>query len=284
MKSKNHHFIDNQCAVITGANSGLGLAFTKKCLREGLNVLAVDLFNDQIFPIQQESTYSGKILFLRGDVSVEQTFIDILETLNNHHLRGEVWLNGVGVAKASPLNFDDRHLHLKHFHINYQGVYWGTHYALKHLQMPQRGHIINVSSMNGIIPAPLLTSYSASKHAIIGLTRSLQLELEQQQKFGLHLMLVLPGFFKTPLVENQNVPLPEWIKEHLSSAEDVCEEIWQGILKHKPVLYPARGAQIMSILNHSIPFFPEISTRFLLGKTWSEKLGLKKIHLYETHR
>ena len=175
--------------LITGASRGIGLATATLLTQQGYTV-----FGTSRQP--QADTLNGFTLLpldVRDEDSVRRCVqmviaqaghIDVLINNAGHSLSG-------AVEEASAE--DARQL----FETNFFGVIRMTNTVLPHMRQATSGHIINISSLAGIIGVPYLGMYAASKHALEGYSASLRYELRQ---FGIHVSLIEPGDIQTGIV------------------------------------------------------------------------------------
>ncbi|RDK02181.1 SDR family NAD(P)-dependent oxidoreductase [Paraburkholderia lacunae] len=182
-----------QHAVVTGGGSGIGAAVAEALLRGGARVTLMGR-NAQRLDTQREKLAAlGEVACISVDVtredSVEKAFaqagaIDIL-------------VNNAGQAQAAPFTHTDMALWQRMLDVNLTGVFLGTRAALPGMLERGHGRIVNVASTAGQIGYAYVAAYCAAKHGVIGLTRSLALEVATK---GVTVNAVCPGYTETELL------------------------------------------------------------------------------------
>lgn len=178
--------------VITGASSGFGRMLANKLHREEFNVIGTS---------RQPDKYAATLPFklLQLDLEDAMSVTTFAEAVFSHTRQVDVLINNAGymvtgIAEETP---DD--VARRQFEANFWGTVRVTNALLPHFRQQNKGQIITVSSIVGLIGPPNLSYYSASKHAVEGFFKSLRFEVEQ---FNISVSMVEPVWFKTSLGEN----------------------------------------------------------------------------------
>src|SRR5262245_36660619 len=187
-------------ALVTGGGRGLGRAIARALATEGLAVAVGARSRDQIDDAAAELRASGRaVLAVPLDVtdgaSVAAAVADVTAGLGPI----DVLVNNAGIAESAPfaratLEHWDRHLR-----VNATGPYLVTRAVLAGMLERGWGRVVNVASMAGLHGAPYVAAYTASKHALIGLTRALAAEVAGR---GVTINAICPGFAATDIVWN----------------------------------------------------------------------------------
>jgi short-subunit dehydrogenase len=128
-----------------------------------------------------------------------------------------------------------------------------------------------------VIAAPFMSAYVASKHAVTGFTRSLQLEHEQSQN-PIRIILVSPGFVKTDILNsNKEFKLPDWMSMVTEPTEKVAQEIVRGIERGESEIVATLHGKVINQILRVLPRTLPRATKLLVAKNWKQLLGLEPI-------
>lgn len=179
----------SQVVVVTGVSSGIGRATADRFAKRGCQVFGT------VRSISKAKPIPGVLLVemdIRDDVSVEEG----IQTIIAHARRIDVLVNSAGVTLLGAAEETSITEAQSLFDTNLFGVLRVIKAVLPHMREQRSGRIVNVSSVLGFLPAPYMALYSASKHAVEGLSETLDHEVRQ---FGIRVALVEPSFTKTNL-------------------------------------------------------------------------------------
>lgn len=185
-------------AVVTGGGQGLGKAIAARLAEAGANVLIGDVEGDRASSAAADLNASkpGRVLGVRMDVADTSSIIAAVELATKEFGGIDIWVNNAGIFPSTELLQMTDELWDKVFAINARGVFAGSREAVRAMADAGRGGvIINVASraaISGI--APGLAAYVGSKHAVLGITRQMALELAPR---GIRVLAVAPGFVVT---------------------------------------------------------------------------------------
>jgi NAD(P)-dependent dehydrogenase (short-subunit alcohol dehydrogenase family) len=205
---------DGKVALVTGAGAGMGLATAKAFAEAGATVALSDIYENSVRSAAEELTAAGhKAIALRCDVADETDVKAIVEQTVSTFGRLDAAYNNAGVqspavemADASGEEFD------RVTGINLRGVWNCMKYELRQMREQGSGAIVNCSSIGGLIGLPGRATYHATKHGVIGLTKSAALEYAAK---GIRINAVCPGTINTPMVEKMLANEPDAMKEIL---------------------------------------------------------------------
>ena len=188
-------------AVVTGAASGIGLGVTERFLGEGMKVVVADVEQESLDrQVKRLSEAGGDVLGVVCDVRQPEAVSRLAEQTLSHYGGVHVVMNNAGVAPAGPMletqPADWRWI----VEVNLLGVAYGVTTFGPILRDAGEGHIINTASEAGLVTSAVLGMYSATKHAVVGLTESLYRELEGT---GVGVHCLCPNLVKTKIFESE---------------------------------------------------------------------------------
>jgi NAD(P)-dependent dehydrogenase (short-subunit alcohol dehydrogenase family) len=178
--------------VVTGVSSGIGRATAEKFARRGCRVFGTVRSIAKAVPISGVELVEMDV---RDDASVQAAIQAVIERTG----RIDVLVNNAGTSLIGAVEETSTAEALSLFDTNVFSILRTTQSVLPHMRAQRGGRIVNVSSVLGFLPAPYMGLYSASKHAVEGLTETLDHEVRQ---FGIRATLVEPSFTRTNLDVN----------------------------------------------------------------------------------
>jgi NAD(P)-dependent dehydrogenase (short-subunit alcohol dehydrogenase family) len=189
-------------AAITGAGSGIGRALANALAQRGANLALSD--NDDVGLAQTVAQCEGfgvKVTSEYLDVADRDAVYAWAEHVVTYHGRVNLIINNAGVALGATvesMSYEDFEWLMN---INFWGVVYGTKAFLPHLKQSGEGHIVNLSSVFGLISVPSQSAYNAAKFAVRGFTDTLRMELEIEGA-AVSVTTIHPGGIKTNIVRN----------------------------------------------------------------------------------
>jgi NAD(P)-dependent dehydrogenase (short-subunit alcohol dehydrogenase family) len=201
-------------ALITGAGAGMGLATAKAFAEAGASVALADQNEESVVTAAKALVAAGhKALAIRCNVADERQVAAMVERTVSTFGRLDAASNNAGVqspvaetADASGDEFD------RVTAINLRGVWSFMKYELRHMREQGSGAIVNTSSLGGIVGIAGRAAYHASKHGVLGMTKSAALEYAAR---GIRINAVCPGIIETPMVKHMLEQEPGAMKEHM---------------------------------------------------------------------
>lgn len=230
----------DRVAVITGAGSGIGQALAQMLAQRGCHLALVDVNQSGLEQTRSQVEDSGAGVNLslhQADVSDKERMMALPQEVLAEHGRVHLLVNnaGVGVYKnVADQSIEDMEWIIG---INLWGVIYGCKFFLPHLLEQEEAHIVNVSSMLGLIGLPSQGSYSATKFAVRGFSEALWRELKQTP---VKVSIVHPGAVKTNILntarygdEETEQKLKKIMDRFAPEADKAAKKILKGIQKEK---------------------------------------------------
>ena len=184
-------------ALITGAGTGIGEAISRQLHREGH---AVTLVGRRSEPLEALSQALGKQSFaVTGDVTDRGQIESAFKAATAQFGDVEILVNCAGMAPTAPFHRADFADWQRTMDVNVNGVFHCTQLALESMLENNWGRVVNIASVASLRGFPYVSGYCASKHAVLGMTRALALEVATQ---GITVNAVCPGYVDTDIVRN----------------------------------------------------------------------------------
>lgn len=193
--------LKDKVAVITGAASGIGKATAKLFADEGAKVVMVDLKEDMLAEAAKELGLSeDQHLLVEADVSKENQVENYVKRAKEKFGRIDVFFNNAGIEGKVYQIVDQPSENIENvMNVNVVGVLYGLKYVMREMIAQKSGSIINMSSVGGWMGSPGMAPYVASKHAVIGITKSAALEVAE---LGIRVNAVSPGPIETRMMRS----------------------------------------------------------------------------------
>ena len=212
--------LQGQTALVTGGGRGIGRAVAKAVASKGARVFLAARTASELESAAEEIRAGGGLAEpVPTDLASEQDILSLFAGIRKQTDRLDILINNAGVGIFGPIvdfasaDFD------KVMRVNAKAAFLCCQQALR-LMIPKRsGYIINISSVVGIKGYPNQGAYTASKHAILGLTKSLAVEAQEQ---GIRVSAILPGGVHTRLVADAR---PDLDPQILMQPEDIAHTV-----------------------------------------------------------
>lgn len=223
---------DGKVALVTGASSGIGKATALAFAREGARVVVADIQSCGASTVKEIEDAGGTAIFVQTDVSKPDEVEAMVRTAVTAYDGLDIAFNNAGIegmpastADCTQENWDQT------LAVNLTGAWLCMKEELEQMQLQHHGVIVNCASIAGLVGFPGLPAYVASKHGLVGLTKTAALEYATA---GIRVNAICPGVIDTPMVDRFTGGKPE-VEAQLSASEPMGrmghpEEIADAVL------------------------------------------------------
>jgi NAD(P)-dependent dehydrogenase (short-subunit alcohol dehydrogenase family) len=189
--------LDHKACVVTGAGSGIGRAIAQRLAEEKAQVVCVDLNLETAIATAQDIQQAGGVASAVGaDVSNPEQVDRFINRCVEQYGKIDVLVNNAGVNIPGVLHEVSDETIDRTLNVNVKGCIYGCRAAIPHMLRQGGGSIVNMSSVNGLVSEPFLAIYSASKGAIVMLTKGVALDYAKQK---IRCNAICPGWVDTPI-------------------------------------------------------------------------------------
>jgi NAD(P)-dependent dehydrogenase (short-subunit alcohol dehydrogenase family) len=199
--------MEGKRGIVTGGASGLGREVAKLFAAEGAKVVVVDVNDKGAQEVVDEITSAGGTAVAQAaDVTDEAQLEAALARAENEWGGLDFVINNAGVQLEKPLHETTNEEYDWVFDVNVRAVFWGCKHAIERMRVSGGGTIVNTASALSLVSDPFLPVYTASKHAVLGLTRSVGVAYAAD---GIRCNCVCPGDMQTPMIEKYFAATPD---------------------------------------------------------------------------
>ncbi|MGB8704937.1 MAG: SDR family oxidoreductase [Gillisia sp.] len=199
--------LKDKVAVVTGASSGIGKAIAQKLSAEGCKIVLASRSEEELEEVKEG--LSSESLIAKMDVSDTASVREAFIKIKKHFNRVDILVNSAGIMPLTYLKNLKLDEWLDTIDVNVKGTLRCIHEVLPDMKKQKNGHIVNIASVDGKEPYPGGAVYSASKSAIITLSRAMRMELSPE--FNIRITSIEPGTVDTNL--RQNIDDKELLKD-----------------------------------------------------------------------
>ncbi len=256
--------LTGRVAAVTGAGSGIGRALALRLADEGCLLALADVNQEGLEEtLEALAVRNAKATIQHLDVADREAVFGWADQVVKDYGAAHLIFNNAGVALAASV----RNMTLEEFewlmNINFWGVVYGTTAFLPHLERADAGHIINISSVFGLIAFPGNGAYNAAKFAVRGYTEALSIEL-QAEKSPVIVSSVHPGGIKTEIAANARIGSKEEVPEGIdvdeafkkaarTTPDQAAQVILDGVKNDKRRILIGTDARVISGVQRLFP-------------------------------
>jgi len=254
----------NKVVVITGGSSGIGAEMGRMIAAKGGIPILIGRSADKLASVSDSIGSQHEVL--RADVRDEKAMKDAVAALEQRYGRIDVLINNAGFGIFETFMDTPTERFDEMMSVNYMGIVRCTKAVLPGMLARGQGHIVNIASIAGKVGSAKSTGYSASKHAVLGFTNSLRLELIGT---GVKVTAINPGPIDTPFFELAD-PTGNYaagVKRHMLRSEQVAAAAVKAIERGKREVNMPSLFAFGAVLSHLLPrLFDVIAVKFLNKK------------------
>jgi len=214
--------LKHKSAIITGSTSGIGLGIARALARNGADIM-LNGFGDaqeiEFTRTELERQFGIEVRYSSADMSRPDQVREMVALAQDEFGKVDIVVNNAGIQHVAPIEeFDDERWDAV-MAINLSSAFHIIKAVTPGMKARRFGRIINVASAHGLTASPFKSAYVAAKHGLIGLSKTVAVELAE---FGVTSNTLCPGYVKTPLVEKQ---IADQAKAHGISPEEVVRNV-----------------------------------------------------------
>ncbi|MFQ5935100.1 MAG: 3-hydroxybutyrate dehydrogenase [Acidiferrobacterales bacterium] len=228
--------LTGKVALVTGAGSGIGKAIAEVFSREGIHVLANDVGDASSVAKQIGGT------FLKADLSDQEQVRQLARHALDANGHVDILVNNAGFQNVAPVEEFAEDIWTKMIQVMLIAPFQLTKYLVPGMKQSGWGRIINMSSIHGVVASPYKSAYIAAKHGLLGLTKTLALELGA---FGITVNAICPAYVRTPIADNQ---VKAQAETHGISEAEVIDKLMLEPAAIKRLIEPSEVAELALFL------------------------------------
>ncbi len=252
--------LKDKVAVVTGAGSGIGRALVFALAKKGTHVAVVDIDADRAELVAEEAKAFGVNATSHAvDVRDAKALVALADAVEESHGKINIVVNNAGVTHVAPFVDTSLEEFYRVLDVNVRGVVAGCHTFLPRLLAQEEGHLVNISSVFGLIGIERQTAYCASKFAVRGFSLSLAEELRGTNvgitcvhPAGVDTKILAEASMSTE-VETRRDEMQKAFVASTSSPEEVADDIVRAIEKKKERILVAKLAPLFDFAQRMAP-------------------------------
>lgn len=262
---------DGRTVIVTGAASGIGREIARQTAAAGAIVLVTDVAPEIDDAVSEITAAGGRAEAMKLDVSDRDQVAAAIDKVVAEHGRLDYIFNNAGVAifgEFEIVTLDDWD---KIIDVNLKGVAYGSKLAYDQMVKQGGGHIVNTASVAGLVPVPLQSHYVATKHALVGMGKTLELEAA---KHNIGITTYCPAFINTGMFENntfrgtmEGTDARKLVPIKPLSTEKAVRPLLEGVAKGKSIVIVPFYGKLGWWLERYAPWLAKQQHRLMFRET-----------------
>ncbi len=217
--------LKGQVAVISGSTSGIGLALARAVASRGGDVVLNGLGDPSEIErtrAEMEASCGVRVRYHGADMLRGDEVADMVAYARHQLGRLDILVNNAGIQHVEAVEKFPSDQWERIIAVNLSSTFYATRAAIPIMKAQGRGRIVNVASAHGLVASPFKSAYVAAKHGVIGFTKTVALELAQD---NITCNAICPGYVETPIVEKQ---IADQARTRGMSKEAILKEVILG--------------------------------------------------------
>ena len=238
--------MSEKIALVTGGSSGIGRDMARELARRGYNLILVSRDEQKLEELKKE--FKVKVTVISMDLSSSENCKRLHEEVKNKFGNIDILINNAGFGEFGFFTKTNLEKEISLINTNITAVHILTKLFLQDMQEVNKGHILNVASIAGFLPGPLMAAYYSSKSYVLRLSQSLREELKKQ-KSNVKISVLCPGPVNTNFnnVAGVKFALPSF------TSEKVAKYTINKMLKNKFLIIPGTTIKLTAFASKIIP-------------------------------
>ncbi len=264
--------LKGKVVAVTGASSGIGRALAVELVARGAHVALADVNEAGLAETAQSARGSTRVSLHKVDVRDREAVERYAAEVEAQHGGADVIVNNAGIAVRATIERMSYESFKWVIDVNFWGVVHGTKAFFPLLRKRPEGHIVNISSINAMVPFAKNGPYNSSKYAVLGFSETLMQELRGEP---IHVTCVHPGGIRTNIARSA----PGFSQKHadafdriaMTSARTAARVILAGVEKNRERVFVGVDAKLMAAAKRVVP---DITVRAFGAASSDRALGL----------
>lgn len=216
-------------ALVTGASSGIGYDIAKYLSSKGYDIIAIARNKDKLEKLKEECATNVEIYIV--DLSKQEEVEQLYEKIKSKNI--DVLVNNAGFGAFGSFENVDYTTQLEMIDVNIKALHVLTYLFLRDMKKRDSGYILNIGSVAGFLPGPLMTEYYATKAYVLRLTQGINKEL-RKEKSNVYVSVCCPG----PVSTNFNIVAGVKFGLKAKTSDFVAKKAVEGMFKRKEIICP----------------------------------------------